>query len=339
MKNNKIMKKTMFGLACISLMVLPGCGILDFIRSKMNNSSSAASSTKMSINNDSSKVLLTIGGETVITENSFNEYYNNFIASNPRLQSVIQFMPNAKKEIFSGMVNEKILLAWGMKNNIHTKDDYKKELETSLRMIKVQLAAKQFEKDLIGSVTITDAEMRTYYDGHKDPELVLSPGGITAEGKMFATKELAQTFYEEVKDNSNTFKTVSPSVKIKKFDAVNNFSIDIDKKVKEDIVKVASFPSVIMTESSDHKYWVILASKKEEKTYRPFDEVKDGLKKMIEREKMMKIYSEKIEELKKQYNVIEDVSSFKIDAAPVQMPSMPVQDNASMPKEKSLKAL
>lgn len=323
MKRDISINGSITGLSLMALLLLPGCGILDFIKGKTSGSTekelvqSTVSSASETVN-DGSKVLLSISGKPVITEKAFDEYYEQFVSSNPQLQAMIQFMPNAKKEIFNGMANERILIAWGEKNNIQNNADYQKELAQAMRMIKTNLAAKQFEKDIIGTITVTDKEMKDYYESHKDPELVVSPGGIKAEGKQFATKEQAQALFDKIKDNPKEFKAAAGK-EIKEFAPVNKMSFDVDEKVKDSLLAVSSFPKVVMVEASDKKYWVVVALKKEEAQFRSFDEIKDGIKKMIEREKVMKIYAEKIAELKKEYNVVEDISSLE-QAAPAGLP-------------------
>jgi hypothetical protein len=339
MKKNTAVNGGMTGLTMMALLLLPGCGILDLIKSKLGegSSSSAQVSTVTSSSlDDGSKVLMSIDGKAMITEKTFNEYYEQFVAANPRLQSMIQFMPNAKKEIFNGMANERVLLAWGDKQGLHESEDYRKEFEQGVRMIKIGLAAKQFEKDLVGKVPVTDKELHEYYDSHKDPELVSAPGGIKTEGMEFDSKDEAQAFFDKVKADPKGFKAAGGS-EVKEFAPVNKFSFDVDKAVKEKIVDLTSFPKVLMVEGSDKKYWVVAALSKEETQYRSFDEVKEGLQKMIEREKMMKIYTDKISGLKKQYNVVEDEKFFEVKlptGAPGMSPTQPIA--APIPSSKNV---
>ena len=341
MRKDLFINRSITVLCLFTLILLPGCSILDFIKSKMNSSDlpkhvSTASTKK--IIDDTSKVLLSIDGKTIITENEFDVYYEQFVSTNPQLQSMIQFMPNAKKEIFNGMANERILIAWGEKNNIHETNDYKKELDQAVRMIKTNLAAKSFEKDVIGTIEVSDKEMRSYYDAHKDPELIVAPGGIKAEGKQFDSKELAQSFFDKVKDDAKGFKAAAGK-DVKDFAPINKVSFDIDSAVKDRILAVTAFPKVLMVKASDGKYWVVAALKKEEGQYRSFDEVKEGLKKMIEREKTMKIYTDKISHLKKEYKVIEDISSLEQAGMPAGMMPQDTMQQDQPKKSAGVKAL
>jgi hypothetical protein len=345
MKKNKAMNGVFLGLALSSIVLLPGCSILDLIKSKLGSESSttsdSVSSTDSSHSNDDSKVLLSISGKPLITEKEFEVYYEQFVSSNPQFQSMIQFMPNAKKEIFNNMANERILVAWGDENHIHKNSDYKKEFERSIHMIKTNLAAKRFEKDFIGDVKVTDEEMHDYYESHKNPELIVSPGGIKAEGKEFDTKEKAEALFDKVKDNVKGFKSAAGD-DVKEFAPINKMSFDVDNAIKDKVMALTIFPKVIIVEVSNKKYWVVAVLKKEDIKYRSFDEVKEGLQQMIEREKTMKIYTKKIAELKKEYNITEDTSYFEKATPPAGLPHhMMPHDNEDRPKKKDsgIKAL
>ncbi len=324
MKKYNTISGGVIGLTLGTLLILPGCGILDMITGKSNSSGSSSSVSKAV--QDGTPVLLSVDGVPAITQKTFDEYFEQFVAANPRLQSMIQFMPNAKKEIFNGMVNERILLAWGEKNRIHENEDYQKELDQAMRMVKTGLAAKQFEKDLIGKVVVTDKEMQDYYDAHKDPELIVTQAGVKAVGVEFDSKEKAQAFFDKAKD-AKDFKAAAADQKVKEFASINKQSFDVDKAVIEKVSAVTTFPKVIMVEAADKKFWVISAQSKQAAQYRSFDEIKDGLRQMIEREKAMKIYNDKIADLKKQYNVVEDTKSFD-QAMPAGMPQMMMPEEA-----------
>ncbi len=315
MSKQSFQTKSFYGFAVAALMVLSGC---DMCCKKKSCSTSTSSGSSAPDANDSSSVLLKIGGKTAITENQFSEYYDQFILSNPRLQGMIQFLPNAKQEIFKGMASEEIVMHWAEQTNVASSAEYQKEFEQAVKMIKRRLAAKNFEETVVGKVAVTEAEMKDYYEKHKNPELVVTPGGIKALGIEFDSKAQAQAFL--IKVTPANFKSVADSEKqkVREFAPINEHSFDVDKNVKDKISAAKTFPSVMLVEASDKKYWVVDAVSKEETKYRSFDEVHEGLKAVIEREKMAKIWTDKIDELKKKYDVSEDTAYFEKAA---QMPA------------------
>lgn len=321
------------GLCVLSLLVLPGCSTLEFIKSKMNASSASKTESPVASKkvDDDSTVLLSINGKPVMTEKSFDKRYQQFLSTNPQMQQMIQFMPNAKKEIFSGMANEQILIEWGEQNHIHKSNSYQQELEQAVRLVKTNLAAKQFEKDVIGTITVTDTEIKDYYDAHKNPELIVSPGGIKVEGKSFDSKEKAQDFFNKIKDEPKKFKAEAGK-DIKEFAPVNKMSFDIEAPLKDKVLALTDFPKALMVEA-DKKYWVVVALKKEEAQYRSLGEVKEAIEGMIKREKTMKIYTEKLAQLKKEYNVVENLAPLE-QAAPAGMPMMPQHEEPEAAQKK-----
>ncbi len=322
MSKQSFKTKSFYGLAVAALMVLSGC---DWCCKKKSCSTSSVSAASTPDANDKSTVLLTIGGKPVITETQFQAYYNQFLASNPRLQGMIQFLPNAKQEIFKGMANEEIVMHWAELSDVASNAEYQKELEQAIKMIKRGLAAKQFEQSVVGKVGVSEAEMKDYYEKHKNPELVVTPGGVKALGVEFGTRAQAQAFMDKAKGNAASFKSAADAekLKVREFNAINDFSFDVDKNIKDKVVAVKTFPSVMVVESSDKKFWVVNAVSKEETKYRSFDEVREGLKAVIEREKMAKVWTEKIDELKKKYDVVEDMAFFE-NAPVVPAGQMPI---------------
>ncbi len=312
--------KSFYGTAVAALLLLSGCDV--FKCKKKSCSSTCGSSTAK----DDSTMLLSIGGKTVITANQFDAYYNQFLAANPRLQGMIQFLPNARQEIFKGMANEEIVAYWAEQNNVCDTPEYQNELEQAIRMIKRGLAAKNFEQTMVGKVSVTEAEMKEYYESHKNPELIVSPGGIKVIGVEFDTKDKAQAFSDKVKGNPASFKSTADQEKqkVREFAPINNFSFDVDKNVKDKVSALKTFPSVLLVEATDKKFWVVDALSKEETKYRTFEEVRDGLKAVIEREKMGKIWNEKIDDLRKKYDISENVTFFEESKPQVSNGGMPL---------------
>ena len=337
MSKQSLQTKTFYGLAVVALMVLSGC---DWC-CKKKSCATSVSGASVPDSNDKSAVLLTIDGKPVVTESQFDAYYTQFLASNPRLQGMIHLLPNAKQEIFKGMVNEEVVMRWAELNNVESNADYQKELEQSVRMIRRALAAKQFEQTMVGKVSVSDSEMKEYYEAHKAAELVIAPGGVKAVGVEFATKAQAQAFLDKAKGSASAFKSAADAekVKVREFSPINDFSFDIDKNVKDKVASLKTFPSTVLVEGADKKFWVVNAISKEDAKYRSFDEVRDAIKTVIEREKMAKIWMEKIEDLKKKYDVKEDTAFFEnAPVIPAGQPAISQEDLAAFVEQQRAEA-
>lgn len=321
MNSRTIQTKNFYTAAVASLLLLSGCDWCCKKKKCESNASGTASSGK-----DGNTVLLEIDGKPVITVDQFDEYYNQFLAANPRLQGMIQFLPNAKQEILNGMINEEIVVHWAKQNKIDKGAEYQAELKNALRMVERGLAAKNFEQTVVGKVSVTDDEVKKYYDQHKDPELVVSPGGVKAVGVEFETSVIAHAFLDKVRGKANNFKNIASENKftVREFAPLNAMSFDVDKNVKEKIAAIKTFPSIIIVETTNKKFWVIAAISKDETKYRSLDEVRDGVKSAIEREKLAKIWTEKIGELKTKFNISEKKGHFDAEKPAMPTTSMPL---------------
>jgi hypothetical protein len=279
----------------------------------LGKSKKSGSSTTTASSADGSTVLCTIGGKAVITAAQFEQYFNQFVAQNPRIQGMIQFFPNAKQEIFKTMANEEIVAYWADENNISQDPEYQRELEQALKMVKRGLAAKTFQDKHVGKVAVSDSEVKDYYEAHKNPDLIVSPGGIKALGVEFATKALAQAFLDKAKSNPTKFKSLAEAdkQKVREFAPINSFSFDVDKNVKDKVSELKTFPSVLLVEGADKAFWVVAALSKEDAKYRTLDEVRDGIKSVIERDKLAKIWNDKLDDLRKKYEIVENTEFFE----------------------------
>ncbi len=297
--------KRFCGVAVAALMVLSGC---EFGKSKKSSNATSLANAA-----DGSTVLCTIGGKPVITAAQFEQYFNQFVAQNPRIQSMIQFFPNAKQEIFKTMANEEIVAYWADENNISEDAEYQHELEQAIKMVKRGLAAKNFQDKHVGKVAVSDSEVKEYYEAHKNPDLIVSPGGIKALGVEFATKASAQAFLDKAKANPSKFNSVAEAdkQKVREFAPINSFSFDVDKNVKDKVSELKTFPSVVLVQGADNKFWVVAAVSKEEAKHRSLDEVRDGIKSVIERDKLAKIWTDKLDDLRKKYDIVENAEFFE----------------------------
>ncbi len=282
------------------LLTLAGC---DWFTKKKTESGQAA---------DGSRVLFTVNESPVVTANQFEEYYTQVLASDPRLQSMAGFLPNLKKEIFDALANQELLVMWAENNGMFDTEDFKKSLNQGVQQIKRMHAAKKFGDEKVGKVTVTQSEIRDYYEQHKDPELVATPGGIKAFGVEFTSKDAATAFFNKVKNTPGAFSNAAKMEKfnVRAFAPLNKYSFDVDMPIKAALESKTTFPIVVMAQGSDKKWWVLLGESKQETKFRPLDEVRDAIAGAVEREKGMKQFSDEIGKLKGTMNITEDADYF-----------------------------
>ncbi len=296
----KITTRGVMPLLALSLLVLPAC---DWFGKKNAGSEQVAGG---------SDVLYAIDGKPVITVAQFEDYYQQVLASDPRLQSMAGFLPNLKREIFDALANQELIVVWADKQKMFDQEEYTKTEKQGLEQIRRMYAAKKFGDDKVGRIVVTESEIMDYYNQHKDPELVATPGGIKASGVEFDSKDKATAFFNKVKANPAMFNQAARTdgCKAKEFASVNKFSFDVDKAITGALEAKTSFPAVVLVQSADKKWWVVLGSSKQETKYRSLDEVRDAIRGAVEREKGMKIFGDEIGKLKETITITENCQYF-----------------------------
>jgi hypothetical protein len=315
-------------LLLVPLIFLAGC-IGDSCSSR-GESCGAAGEPKQKNINDGSVVLMTIGDRSVITKNTFDEELNAYLAANPQAQQMLMMMPELKLQFLQGIVAQEIMDEFAQRNNISQSAEYKREFERLIAQIEKALNARFFVEKL--NVTVPDAEVRKFYDENRDKiaELMVSPGGVKAEGVSFNDENDAKAFLAKAKEKAKeSLEAVANEAGHKKeyrdFKVVNERSAGVDAPLKAQIIAATQVPSDQIMHAGN-SWWVVRLHSKEEPKYHPYEQIKqplaDHLKKMKEAETLQGL----IEKLKTEYNV-------NINEAPLRPAEQPTKKVAALDAE------
>lgn len=286
-------------LLLVPVTFLPSCFLVDWVKGKKENQHVVEG-----------KPVVEMAGKVVITDQSFQQEFDQLIEENPHLKSVLALMPDAKKNFLAGMVNQAVVDTWVTENKVDGKAEYQKELNRMMHSVKRMLNTKYF--GLEHPVQVSDAELTEFYEKNKDsmPDLMISKGGVKAAGVSFATQAEAQAFVAQVKEAKGIEKAAQlahVSKNYRDFKVVNAQSLGMDAQLRDKVVAMRA-PSVAVVKA-ENKFWVVDASGKEEVQYRPFAQVKEGLSQYVAKEKRMELFDKEIGKLKTEYHVVvnEDV--------------------------------
>ncbi|TET06446.1 hypothetical protein E3J79_02055 [Candidatus Dependentiae bacterium] len=355
-----ILRYALYTNAVILMLVLSGCAPWEWVKEKFGMGKkgevtemfeaptipSADRTVKpVQLRGQDDKVLVTKGGVPVITLKSFDEEFNRLLEENPQLTQMMQFIPDIKKNVLNGLVGQLVMDIYVSENKIDQKPEYRKDFERLLLSINRVLNRKYYTQDY-RPARATDAQAKKVYEEKKDkiPGLVISHGGVRTVGIKFEKEDAAKEFYEKVKGKSKEFDTIAKeeglSERIQDFKLINELSVGIDNALRSKIISLTKFPTVVLVKGSDKVFWVVNAISKEEKQYRPFDEVKEFLKDDIDREAEMKVIEEAVERDKKKFGIIIDEGVVKIHLEP-EVPeedaSKVTKQNIPKPKEQQAK--
>ncbi len=340
MKTKQVINKNSAGFLAIALlMLLPSCALLDWVKDKLGMDKPTEQvqpiaqerAAAVTMPSDGSQVLVWMDNKPLITQESLETEKRELIESNPQLKAMIGMMDPKQldRNLADGLTNRAIVSKYIIDNRIDQKVEYVKEYNRMLQSVKDMLNTKYFTEAFPAKVT--DAEAKDFYEKNKDaiPTLLISRGGVNAMGAAFANEQDAQDFLNKVKAAKNDIKKAAKDAelgdKVKDFKLVHDQSLGINNKLREKIVGIRSFPMVEMYRIDDDAFWVVSATGKEEPKYKSFNEVKEDLKQMLEKEKTMEQFEKEVERLKKEYNIKLNEEYFKPEeaAAPVPVPEAP----------------
>ena len=302
-------KKMSLLIMCLSITVLPGCALLDWLKAKMGKGSAAAT-VQGSMGND---VLASLDGKPIITVESLNSDFDQLLEENPQLKSVLPLMPDAKYNFLMGMISQAVVDKYIEDSGIDKTAEYAKELENTMRSVKRMLNTKYF--GIKHPVSVSDAEVKKFYEENKEsmPDLLVSRGGVKAMGIQFDKQDTAKDFMAKAKgqDFNKIAAQLGLKDKVVDFKLVNNQSLGVDSMIRTKVVATKKFPALELVTDSNGKIWVVYASGAEAPEYRPFDQVKVPLKQFVEKEKRMELFDKEINKLKDAYKVEINEDYFK----------------------------
>lgn len=328
-----------FMIALASLAILPQCSLFESKETKesatdmkMENKSTSMPMSAPKGGNEEVLITMYDGKTPKATVKDFEDYINEFLEAQPQYKAVFEMMPGAEEQIFDGLKNELVLAEWVEKNGIDKKPEYLKDEEKIRKFARRSLNVKYFQEAY--PVKVTDAEVRQYYNDNKNsiPQLMLSQGGVTAQGVMFDSKDSAQAFYDKVKDNSVNFETAAKEANalVKDYGEINNQSFNVDSAIRKKLLELKKFPAVELIEINDKSYAVVKATGKKEPQYVPFEDVKAGIDNMLKQQKVAEALNKELDKLGQEYKVVVNKDYFdrkkksampESEAAPQEAPS------------------
>lgn len=315
-------KVTVFSSAFLmgALILLPNCDFFKGQEEKKEAATTRAAEAALTAakpqsgTGANSEVLLTLYDEKVpkLTVEDFQNYKKELLEAQPNYASIIEFMPGANEQIFESLMNEAILEEDVKKNKIDQTQAYKEDLDKIMKYARRSLNVKYFQEK--HPVTVTDAEIKAYYEENKNsiPQLMASPGGVEAKAVMFDNKAAAEAFFDKVKDAKTNFDGIAKesNLNVNNFGEVNSQSYDVDGMIRSKLIEMKKFPTVELVTINDKSFAVVKALKKTEPSYVPFEQVKPGIENLLKQQKGAEVLTKEIDKLKKEYKAVPNKEYF-----------------------------
>lgn len=315
MKSTSMVHKSLpISLLILTLVILPGCAPLDWIKKQFNNDDTIVTQPENKAGGSASnmdEVLISMDGQPVVTMANLEEDYKQVIEERPELKGL---EPYVKANLLQGLVTQAIVDRYVKENDIQNSAAYKKDLANMTERLTRVLNVKFFRD--AHPVEIKEADVKEYYEKNKEtfPDLIVERGGIATVAASFEKEADAKAFLAKAKAAPKDFekltKDAANKAKFFDFKLVNAQTPEVDPSIKNAIADLKKFPDVQMVKAANNTYWVLNATSKKDSKYRPFDDqVKDGLRQYMVQEKQMEVMEKEMAQLKDKYKVVVNSSA------------------------------
>jgi len=306
--------KTMIhgSVVLLSLILLPGCGILDFFKKKEEPQKVEAVKAE-------GVVLCSIDSKPVIHEGSFNKNINQMLQASPYFRGAgADALPlSIKRKFFDELVKQELIIVDANKGNIEKDAEFIKAYHEMKDLLKRSLKIQFFEKKLYDGIKIEASDVQKHYSENKE-HYVKVAGGVLVSGIKFDQDAQATSFVGNVKSHVDEFDKLAKenkSGKFKEFGRVSkesrgfNFEA-VPAPIKEAVLAAHKLPMVEKVKVGK-EFWVIKAADKKETVYFNLDEIKQQIEGMLKNNKFKDALDGKIKELRGSHAVVVNEDYFK----------------------------
>lgn len=294
------------GLLVTSLLLLAACN--PFSKEKGCTDCGTSHGTAGS----GSQVLITIKGKPAVDLQCYNEYWEDFLKNDPRIEQILPFHPTIRHEVCKQLVNEKVIQEWIKDKKIDQSADYQKKLKKAHEVTDRLVALQAFNEDVLKNIDQSEAGLEKYYNENRDknPMMQNPPFTKTAEGTKaqtvtFTDEKSAKDFLAKAQKEPNNFAALAKAAKkdVKDLGVVDAQTRNVDFAIKAKLRDLQA--GAVDMVPAGKQFVVVKAVSKTPATYAPFADVKDYVKELMVRDLYEKSLTKRLDELKKELKVEE----------------------------------
>lgn len=221
-----------------------------------------------------------------------------------------------REKFLNEIVNKEILYKEAMKKGFDKSPEFNKKMED---FKKLTLVSEVFEKEIMAKSTVSDQDIRDYYDKNKDSFVMATE--IKASHILVKTEEEAQKVLARLKKGEK-FEAIAKAVSLDTASARNGGDVGFFKKgqmVPEFERAAASLKvgDISIPVKTQFGYHIIKVTDKKTGSPVEFEKVRDLISQKLSGEKQKEAFESYIAELKKTYKVeLNKDALSKPDASP-----------------------
>lgn len=270
--------------------------------------------------------LLVVKGKPLITVNSFEDFWSMFTESNPNAQLMASINPQIREGLFkNNLVPLKLARAWAENEGKTATEEFQKKLRRQSDFIADCIALDLLRDEIMKEIDKSDAALKKYYEESKEEigatqgaPFIKKPAGVQAKMVEFATEQEAKTFLEKAQKEGANFEALVKEInkEIKDLGIVTQQTEDLDPSIKMRVVDMTA-GEVAQVDVDKDKFVVVKAVSKQEPEYAAYEELKDQpqvretIEQMMLQKNFTDLLNKKLEEIKKAYNVEENLKFFE----------------------------
>lgn len=324
-------------LLCSALVVLPGCGALDWLKSKMSCKSCVAGTVKPT------EPVILFGGKPVVTVEEFKNKLQAIYAARPGIESIIAQMPEEEqlkiyKQLADGIVAEQLILEYVKRKGLEKTPEFKDAVEQGQKQLYCDISVRAFQTQMAKEMQemvakIDDAQATEFYTANREKMAIFQQAPFTVkQGHIIA--QVSQGF----KTEAEAKKAMSnPAAVFETFDtsATSGKKQISDYRLRSAITAMKANAEVV---KGAEKFFAVKIKEKVTPEFAKFDDVKDMVKQAMVQDKMPGIYNEKMEDLKKDCKVSINEEFLKSFVLKKEQPAAQPEQAAPAPKAPAVKA-
>lgn len=298
-----------------SLVLLPGCGLMDFFKKKDEPKKVEASADAKG----DGVVLCSIDNKPVIQESGFNKNINQMLQASPYFRGAgADALPiSIKRKFFDELVKQELIIVDANKSEIEKDAEFVKAYREMKELLKRSLKIQFFEKKLYESIKVDAADVQKHYNENKE-HYVKVAGGVLVSGIKFDQDSQASAFLSEAKSHANDFDKMAKenkAGKYKEFGRVSKesrgFNLEaVPAPIKEAALAANRLP-LIEKVKVGKEIWVIKAADKKDTVYFALDEIKPQVEGMLKNNKFKDTLEGKLKDLRGSHNIVVNEDYFK----------------------------
>ena len=296
------MNKRIF-VACSLMLCLAGCKKFSCRKDEQKNEPILAGE----------EVLVSVGDQPLLKLQELRQYIAEASTRDQNMAIMAQVAPNFEEIIFERAAFPRLIFnEWAKREKIAEKEEYKKEREKVMRVVKDMLNQERFVKAHVAEVT--DSEVKKFYDENKDkePGLMVNAGGVETKAVKFESAAKAQEFHNKVHSKGGNIEAVAKDHNLKLVDLGKVSAMTrASEAVKNAVLASKSHPALLpVINDGGQAFWVVKVFKREPVQYFPFEQVKAQLKEHVMARKIAEVVQQLIAKYEKEYGITINRSYF-----------------------------